>query len=462
MLASADAATRAAELATAAPAWRYHVTLEGSRSLQIEARFAAGTEPSFRVDDAASPFVEQVAFAQGTRWADAQRSANGWSLPCREGCRVRYRFALQKAAEALRDVDTAFAAGGALIAPPSTWLLHPTALRHGTVLELSVEPAPNTRFLTAMAQVPGARAGTYRARAETLGNSSFCAFGALDETVLGIFGAEVRVGLVPDGLGLTREQALEWVSQSATAVARYYRGRLPARHTLLLLMRGTGSATRGETLAGGGPAVVVRAGDELSAATTRDDWVVTHELLHVNFPDLGRKHAWLSEGLATYVEPIARVRAGLLSEATMWRELLEGLPQGQPEAGDQGLENTATWGRTYWGGALFCLLADLTIRERTQNAHSLDDVLRAIAATPATVEDSWSIARVLATGDRAVGVPVLQELYARYALRAETVDLSALFTRLGVHADQRSVSFDRSAPLAQIRASIATPDPLPE
>jgi hypothetical protein len=41
--------------------------------------------------------------------------------------------------------------------------------------------------------------------------------------------------------------------------------------------------------------------------------------------------------------------------------------RGEPGPGDGGLDDTDSWGRTYWGGALFCLLADVRFRERTGN-----------------------------------------------------------------------------------------------
>ena len=125
---------------------------------------------------------------------------------------------------------------------------------------------------------------------------------------------------------------------------------------------------------------------------------------------------WLSEGIASYVEPIVRVRAGTLAPEKLWRDLVEGLPQGLPEAGDEGLEKTHTWGRTYWGGSLYCLLADLRIREQTGNARSFDDVMRAVVATGADVESHWEVARLLDVGDAATGTRALHDAYRELAL----------------------------------------------
>ena len=76
------------------------------------------------------------------------------------------------------------------------------------------------------------------------------------------------------------------------------------------------------------------------------------------------------------MEPIARAQVGDLSSEIVWRELVDGLPKGLPAPGDRGLDNTHTWGRTYWGGALFCLMADIEIHQRTNNRYGLQDALR--------------------------------------------------------------------------------------
>ena len=60
------------------------------------------------------------------------------------------------------------------------------------------------------------------------------------------------------------------------------------------------------------------------------------------------------------------------------------------QGGGFGLDNTHTWGRTYWGGAMFCLLADVEIRRRTHNRRGLQDagVHRPAAARPAAARSS--------------------------------------------------------------------------
>ena len=163
------------------------------------------------------------------------------------------------------------------------------------------------------------------------------------------------------------------------------------------------------------------------------------------------------EGLATYVEPIARVRAGELKADEVWRDMLEHMPQGQPAAGDKGLDGTPTWGRTYWGGAIFCLLADVEIRKQTHNRMGLENALRAIVKEGGTIDTEWGLARVLAVGDKAIGVVVLQPLYEKMKASSEPVDLDGLWRQMGIEDRNGVIVFHDDAPLANVRRAIMTP-----
>jgi predicted metalloprotease with PDZ domain len=165
-------------------------------------------------------------------------------------------------------------------------------------------------------------------------------------------------------------------------------------------------------------------------------------------------HHWIEEGTATYVEPIARARSGILSGQRAWFEMVRDMPQGLPVSGDQGLDRTHTWGRTYWGGALFCLLADVEIRKRSANAKGFEDAMRAINRAGGTIDADWPIARVFETGDAATGGKTLMELYEKMRAAPVTVDLPDLWKQLGIERHDRTVTFDDDAPLAVIRKGI--------
>src|SRR6185503_5263296 len=118
--------------------------------------------------------------------------------------------------------------------------------------------------------------------------------------------------------------------------------------------------------------------------------------------------------------------------------------------GAGGLDANRGFGAIYWGGALFWLLADVEIRERTDNRLSLEDALRGVRDAGGSIEVTWPVERVLAAADRAVGVAVLAPLYARMAGSGPRVDLPSLWSRLGVE-DAGGIRFRDDAPLAAVR-----------
>jgi predicted metalloprotease with PDZ domain len=182
--------------------------------------------------------------------------------------------------------------------------------------------------------------------------------------------------------------------------------------------------------------------------------MLTHEFVHLALPELADEHDWLQEGAATYVEPVARARAGQLSAERVWSEFVLEMPRGLPGAKDHGLDSQSSWARTYWGGALFCLVADVEIRKRSDNRFGLQDALRAILEDGGTLDHHWSIRDALRSGDRATGVAVLTELYEQWRATPVQVDLDALWRDLGVVQNGRHASLNDAAPLAAIRRAI--------
>src|SRR2546429_3128127 len=115
--------------------------------------------------------------------------------------------------------------------------------------------------------------------------------------------------------------------------------------------------------------------------------------------------------MATYVEGVARVQAGNRSEADVWAEEIRQMPRGMPQADDRGLDHTHTWGRTYWGGAMFCLLADVEIRTQTHNRFGLQDALRAVARESGGPAPGLATVRVPWVGGGAGGPPNPEGLF---------------------------------------------------
>jgi len=275
-------------------------------------------------------------------------------------------------------------------------------------------------------------------------------------TVLKVPGGTIEVTLPDEAMTLSKDNLLTWVKNCAGALAAYY-GHFPVPHLTLRIRASDGSRVgHGVTYPTHGGLILVSVGRAATLQSLADDWVLTHEMVHLAFPSMAEEHHWIEEGLSTYVEPVARAQVGQLPAVEVWKQFIRDMPQGQPGDGDEGLDHTPTWGRTYWGGAMFCLLADVKIHERTRNRRGLRDALRAIVDNGGTISEDWEIEKTLAIGDQATGTRVLLELYRQMRDKPAPVDLDQLWNKLGValHADQ--VVFNDKAPEAAIRKVITS------
>jgi hypothetical protein len=253
-----------------------------------------------------------------------------------------------------------------------------------------------------------------------------------------------------------------WIARASLAVAGYF-GRFPVDDVRLVLRVVNGAGVRGGTTYGhardGQPLIVIRLGRDTSSAQLTNDWELTHEMVHLSVPSVPRNSHWLEEGIATYVEPIARAQRGELSDVRIWADMLHGMPKGLPGETDRGLDHTPTWGRTYWGGALFCLLADVQIRTQSHNRKGLQDALRGVLDAGGSIRDDWPVERILAAGDQATGTTVLLDLYHRLmdAPGPSAAELDALWQALGVRVQDDSARLVDDAPLAATRRAITAP-----
>jgi hypothetical protein len=279
--------------------------------------------------------------------------------------------------------------------------------------------------------------------------------------VLQIGSAKIEIEVRQDGSNLQTDDVLEWVRRAAGAVSMYY-GTFPVAHARVNVIesRNNGQEIHGTTW-GDVDGVQGLSRMRLDGGVTKreldEDWTMTHEFVHLALASLPDESHWFEEGLATYVEPIARAQAGQLPANEVWLGMIQGMPHGEPQPGDQGLNQTHTWGRTYWGGAMFCLLADVKIREATQNRKGLQDALRAIVAARETIDKEQTVEQVLSAGDQATGTRVLSDLYNVWKSHPVSVDLNRLWLELGVHMGSGGIEFDSQAPLASIREAITKP-----
>jgi predicted metalloprotease with PDZ domain len=103
---------------------------------------------------------------------------------------------------------------------------------------------------------------------------------------------------------------------------------------------------------------------------------------------------------------------------------------------------------------VFGLVADVQIRERTQNRKGLQDSLRAILDHGGDITKDWDIERAFAIGDQATGTDVLRDLYTEMADKPNPTDLGSLWQKLGLALNNGEVAFKDDAADAPIRKAI--------
>ena len=269
----------------------------------------------------------------------------------------------------------------------------------------------------------------------------------------------IEISIADGPLDLPREAVVDWLNKAVRAVETYY-GRFPVAEARVEIkpVEGRNSVFSGVTF-GRSPATLTRMsiGEHITQAALNEDWVATHEFVHLAFPSVPRRHHWIEEGLSTYIEPLARLHLKQITEDVFWRDMIRDMPQGLPKEGDQGLDRTHTWGRTYWGGAIFCLQVEMAIREHTANQKGLQQALRGILEKVGSIQDDVDLEPVLAAGDQATGTNVLMDVYGRVKNQPEPADLDAMWRALGLSMKKGRVAYDDKARLAATRRAIVSP-----
>lgn len=274
-----------------------------------------------------------------------------------------------------------------------------------------------------------------------------------------IGGSRIDVTIESGDWKISQADLIHWVQLAGEAVATYY-GRYPVPHLTLKISPFNGSGVRHGMTWGrdGGGLIKISVGTQTLPVELGEDWMLTHEMVHLSFPSVADEHHWMEEGLATYVEPIARIQAGQMTALQMWTDLARDMRKGVPDPDDKGLDHTDTWANTYWGGALFCFIADVHIREQTHNKKGLQDALRGILKAGGDIRYDWKLEDALKAGDQATGTTVLIDLYGKMKDQPMPIDLSTMWKQLGVESDGKTVHLIEDAPQAAIRRAITSLD----
>ncbi len=365
----------------------------------------------------------------------------------------RYQIDLDRLAQLKPDIDIAFRSGRSLLAPGSSFLLYPLPLDVGIGVRVRVKTPPGVDFATGLER----EGDHFKLEAHEIPVATYSAFGTLGRAKFALDGGKSEIELVVlDGeLAVSLETLAQFAEARARAVAEFYGG-FPAPHSVLTVVpiKGRDEVVFGKLLPESAPGVVLLVGSRATQAALHDDWVLVHEFFHIGVPSFFREGKWFDEGLATYFEPIIRVRAGLLDPTAAWREFALEMPRALTALTRDGLEHTQSYTGMYWGGAIFCLLADIEARSRSRGRVGLEDGIRRAHAAGGHAWDVWTLDKTLRSADHAFSEPILARLAARYSNHPEALDIEATFRELGISRTGAGVVVSEQAPLAWVRHAI--------
>lgn len=162
---------------------------------------------------------------------------------------------------------------------------------------------------------------------------------------------------------------------------------------------------------------------------------------------------WWSEGVTDYYADVSNLRAGLWRDGDFVINVTQNIDavESAPEPWSVEDGSVATWidevfvnsSQLYYPkGSLLGLLLDVSIRDATDNAHSLDDVMRALYTRFAEQGRGFTTADLLALLTE-FGMPDAPGFYRRYVDGREPLPYEAVLPRAGlaVTREQLTVPF---------------------
>jgi predicted metalloprotease with PDZ domain len=271
------------------------------------------------------------------------------------------------------------------------------------------------------------------------------AIGRFTLTPLKIAGQTLQVAILNSDK--TRKAAyIEWISQAAAAIAGLH-GNFPVDNAQILIVpigAQREAVPWGEVQRGGSAAAHFFVDSFRPIQAFKDDWTATHELSHLLVPFIASNELWLSEGIASYYQNLARAKAGMISKEKGWRKLLAGFGRGSRAAKADMLSNSSVVMQMYWGGAAMILMADARLRELPGDPQSVAMVLRQFnqCCRPSSIR--WSGLALMTKFDQLSGSKIFTGLYHQEAEQRKFPNVHPLLTQLGFIGLQ----LDQTVPLS--------------
>lgn len=343
--------------------------------------------------------------AEGRERARARVEGGLLDLPAR---RLRYAYSLEGHLRADPDLEHGAGSPGSYLLRGDRYLLVPpdALLPDGVAIEVRF------RGLEPFLPWPSERQGqewVVHLRPSDLRQLGFHAFGARRKIALELGGAAWEVAVLEGELLASDEDLRAWIQRAAGDAVAVAAGAPRERVAILLAPVASGDpAPFGRVLYSEPRSAAIYVGQRAPASSFDGDWLATHELMHTLHPRFRGQSRFLSEGIASYYQVLAPIRAGREEASELWGTLARGVARGRAEAHGRSLREVTramhrlqAYGAVYWGGALLALELDLELRRATEGKVGLEDVLADLRPRRAVTLSQFG-----AAVDARAGVPI--------------------------------------------------------
>lgn len=335
-----------------------------------------------------------------------------------------------------RHIKSLYRSGDDMIVDNSLWLWQPKGLSSDDKVTISFLLADNLSVSTPWLDTDERH--TFRLTSTPYHWDSRIAIGRFIIHQLPIGNQILKVAIL-NSSAKRQDEYLQWIAQAALAIHGVF-GAYPV-HRAQIVITPIGSRSEavpwGEVQRGGSIAAhffvdSFRPIDEFKA-----DWTAAHELSHMFVPYIARNELYLSEGIASYYQNVARAKQGMLTPEQAWDKLLAGFKRGIRSSRRELLAHDPASMQMYWGGAALYLMADVELRKRSGGKQTLASVLKRLSQCCRPSNKSWSGAQLMTKLDKLSQTKVFSELYYQQARARRFPDLKPVLQALGFDSFSR-------------------------
>ncbi|MGI9264611.1 MAG: hypothetical protein ACR2QU_06770 [Gammaproteobacteria bacterium] len=353
---------------------------------------------------------------------------------------------------------------GNVLMSSGVWLWRPDHVPEGAGVILQFDLPEGMQVSVPWQRVTDATsAPTFRLDRSPIEWRDLTAIGYFESRNVDVAGASLRVAVLDAETPASVSAMDEWIREAAGAVSTLY-GRFPLSQPQVLVvpigMRSE-AVPWAQVLRGGGAAAHFFVDQHRPLSEFREDWTATHELSHMLLPYVGRRDAWLSEGLASYYQNVLRARADMINEELAWQKLYAGFGRGRRDSGDKSLAEVSRnmgasggYMRVYWSGAAIVLMADVELRRRSGGQMSLDTAMEQLATCCLPGDRTWSAREVFSRLDDITDSDVFMSLYREHVDSRKFPDISATSRQLGITERGGKLHLSSAGTARALRAAI--------